>query len=243
MTAVLPLLASNLTSALKVPPVGMVVEESTIKVPSPLIVPERVKDEPVQVKVRLEESDSVSLDEIFKAPDTVKSEVCKVMVPVELGLIVRLFRVCPAPVIVFEVPVIVTVELPALTVLPAKFKLPPTVTLVFKETVPPDKFKLLKVVSLPLRLGPVPLKFTVLVLWVKVPDLFQSPAILYVLLPLEVKVPLMAISKVFKVSVVPIVKASPLKMSIFSSEYTAPASTVNTLPLAPYIISSSSSLS
>ena len=107
--------------------------------PSPLIAPLRVKVPAVsKVKVRLASIVKVSLLVTFKVPDTVKSEACKVIVP--LPSIVRLFKVLPPPVMLLELPDMLTVELPAVTV-PDRTKFPPTVWVALARVIVPDRVK------------------------------------------------------------------------------------------------------
>jgi hypothetical protein len=60
--------------------------------------------------------DNVSPSAMLKVFETVRSDVWSVIVPAELGLMVRLYNVCPPPVIEFDVPVMVMPLVPALTV-------------------------------------------------------------------------------------------------------------------------------
>jgi hypothetical protein len=72
-----------------VPVVGNAVVDWYTRVPAPEMVPSSVRVVPVWVRVRPEESESVSPVATFRVPETVRSEVARVMVPAELGLIVR----------------------------------------------------------------------------------------------------------------------------------------------------------
>jgi len=81
--------------------------------------------------------------------DTVKADVCKVIVPVEEA--VKLFKVCPPPVMAAVELVIVTVEPVAVTVPPAMFKLPFTMWVAAAKVTVPERVRFWRVWELEVR--------------------------------------------------------------------------------------------
>ena len=103
--------------------------------------PFKVSVAPECVRVRLALIDKVSPVATSRVFETVRSDVCSVIVPADAGSIVKLYSVLPPGVIVFDVPVIVTVEVPGVMVPPAMLKFPATVWVSLAKVIVPEKVR------------------------------------------------------------------------------------------------------
>ena len=154
---------------------------------------------------------------------TVKSDVCKVIVPL-VDEAVRLYKVALPPVSVAEELVIKIVEAPAVIVPPAKLRLPPIVCVASAKVIEPDKVRLRSVWLLEVRVLEEPLIVKVLpaeavkVQFVRLtfPETVQLPEPVIMLFAVPAEQVRSAVRLIIELYVAPVRVTSPLPDSATS---------------------------